>query len=392
MRVLHILDWLSRGGVEVLELDVCRNARANGLELTFVATGGGDLEDDFRLSGAEFIRLQRRFPLDASLILQLRKIIKERGIQVVHSHQAVEGLHAYFATVGTQTKRVLSFHGGIVLDAKNRHTLRFLIPRVDANVAVGIDFLNYLRAEGGFHTNGNFVVILNGVDPRRLQSANRKLRAELDLSDEDLLFGMVANFYSEPRKDQMTVCRALPALFTRAPKIHFAFVGGFSTPTPQMYTDCVSYCRQHGISDRVHFLGRRSNIADVLGSLDVFVFSSLHEGLPIAVIEALMVGIPTVVSDIGPMLEVSDNGAYAQVFRAKDSDDLADKLIQLAEDPERRRQLGAKAKQWATQRFGIETYISNLIDLYSKLAHSKRDGTNTVINPANCKPHVDAHD
>ena len=89
MRVLHILDSLNRGGAEMLELDVCRNAAANGLDLTFVATGGGDLEWEFRGSGVEFIRLQRRFPLDPGLVWKIRQIIAERKIQVAHCQQPV---------------------------------------------------------------------------------------------------------------------------------------------------------------------------------------------------------------------------------------------------------------------------------------------------------------
>src|SRR4026207_2378542 len=92
-------------------LDVCRNAGAAGLDLTFVATGGGDLEEDFRQSGVEFIRLNRKLPVDLSLASQLRQIIKERAFPVVHSHQPVEALHLYLATRGLQTRRALTLHG-----------------------------------------------------------------------------------------------------------------------------------------------------------------------------------------------------------------------------------------------------------------------------------------
>lgn len=366
MRVLHTLDLLSRGGVETLELDVCRNARANGLELTFVAMGGGDLEDDFRHSGAEFIELQRRLPVDLKLIFRLRRIIKQRSIQVVHSHQAVEALHAYVATLGTNVKRVLSFHGGVVLDAKNRKALKFLIPRMNANIAVSEELLSYLKTER-FDTSRNFVVIQNAVDANRLQPAGRRLRTALGLSEDQLLLGMVANFYSNPRKDQITVCKALAALLNQAPNLHFAFIGGYSDPVPQMYTDCVNYCNQQNIASQVHFLGKRSDIPDVLSSLDIFVLSSRHEGLPIAVIEAFMMGIPTVVSDIPPLLEVCNNGAYALVFRAGNPDDLAHCLLRLVNDVALRRQLGARARRWALQQFGIEAYISRLSSLYIKL-------------------------
>ncbi len=117
MKVLHMLDSLNRGGAEMLVLDVCRNARANNLDLTFVATGGGDLEEDFRRSGAEFVRLQRRLPVDFRVVVQLRKLIRERNIEVIHSYQAVEGVHAYLASLGLAVKRVLSFQGYIP-DAK----------------------------------------------------------------------------------------------------------------------------------------------------------------------------------------------------------------------------------------------------------------------------------
>src|ERR671913_1827322 len=107
MRVLHILDSLNRGGAEVLALDLCRNARARGLELTFAATGGGDLEDDFRSSGADFVRLRRELPVDLNLAASLREIVRGRNVGVVHCHQAVEALHAYLPTRGTAAVRLV---------------------------------------------------------------------------------------------------------------------------------------------------------------------------------------------------------------------------------------------------------------------------------------------
>ncbi|HEX9918334.1 MAG TPA: glycosyltransferase family 4 protein, partial [Pyrinomonadaceae bacterium] len=192
---MHLLDSLNRGGAETLALDVCRNARAAGLDLTFAATGGGELEDDFRRSGAHFVRLSRRAPLDLKLTGQLRRLIEEREIEVVHCHQAVEALHAYLATRGRRgrrIRRVLSFHL-CAADAKNRLALKFLAPRMDANIAVSRELLACLGAEGGFATAKNFHVVYNGVDAARLQTTTGTsdlLRAELKLAAGDLLLGM----------------------------------------------------------------------------------------------------------------------------------------------------------------------------------------------------------
>ncbi|MGI8654403.1 MAG: glycosyltransferase [Pyrinomonadaceae bacterium] len=367
-RVLHVLDTLARGGAQMLMLDVCRNASANNLKLTLVATGGGDLEKDFRASGVDFISLPRRSPLDLKLIAQLRKIIRERRIQIVHSHQAVEALPAYLATLGTGVKRVLSFHGG-AFDTRNRMALNFLVPRMDGNISVSKGYLARLEEAEKFNVKKNFRVIHNGVDAKRLDAANRRrpLRAELDLSDSDLLLGMTGNFYPIVKKDQLTICKALPQVFASAPHAHFAFVGGRSGTAPELFDDCVNYCREQGIDDRVHFLGKRSDVADVLASLDIFCFSSLEDTFGIAVVEAMMMGLPVVVSDIPPLIEVSGAGIYARTFRVQDADDLAQKLLQLIKDESARRELGAKAKKWALQEFGIDTHIARLNNLYKDI-------------------------
>ena len=69
---------------------------------------------------------------------------------------------------------------------------------------------------------------------------------------------------------------------------------------------CVEFLREKRIADKVHFLGGRSDVPDILDALDVFVFSSLHEGLPVAVSEAMLAKVPMIVSDIEPLLEASD--------------------------------------------------------------------------------------
>jgi glycosyltransferase involved in cell wall biosynthesis len=368
IKALHILDSLNRGGGETMMLDVCRNAKASGLDLTFVATGGGDLEDDFRNSGVEFVRLQRKLPIDLSLALALRGIVKERGIQVVHSHQPVEALHLYLATRGDQTKRALTIHG-VYPGARNELALKFVLPRTDATAVVSRNLQNQLEEN---HSLGSSkcLVVYNGVDPVRLQSSGRNLRTELAIAEDEILLGMVGNFQPVAEKDQLTVCRALPQLFARVPRSRFVFVGGRSEAAPQLFDDCVEFCRKQNIADRVHFLGKRADIPSVLSSLDVFVLSSLREGAPISVIEAMMVGVPAVLSDIPALREISDEGKYALLFQTGDEDDLAAKLISLANDRAEHSRLVSIARQWSLEQFGIETHIANLKKLYESLTTS----------------------
>jgi glycosyltransferase involved in cell wall biosynthesis len=367
MKVLHILDSLNRGGAETLVLDVCRNARAHGLDLTFAATGGGALEEEFRHSGVEFVRFARRLPVDPKLVADLRHLFRRRGVRIVHTHQAVEALHAYLAARGTAARVVLSFHL-CTADAKNRRALRWLAPRVAANVAVSRDLLACLRTQARLDTTRNFHVVHNGVDAERLAPAGHDLRAELRLAPDELLLGMVGNFYADARKDQLTVCRALPRVFEAVPRARFVFVGAHASDAPQAFDECVRFCRAAGIAERVHFLGARADVADVLRALDLFVFSSRRDSFGVAVVEAMMTGVPVVVSDIGPLLEVTGDGAHASVFRTGDADDLAQRLIELLRDDGRRAELGARGQAWARGEFGIGRHIARLRELYEALA------------------------
>lgn len=348
----------------MLILDVCRNASANYLDISFAATGGGDLETDFKNSGIDFFRLKRRLPVDYSVIRKLREIIRANEIDIVHAHQAVEGIHAYLACRGTKAKLVLSFHGYIP-DAKNRLVLKFLIPRTAANIAVSHEFLKWLSEKDKLDTSKNFRIIYNGIDEKRLAGSGKNFRNELNLPTDSLLFGMTGNFYAAPRKDQMTVCRALPEFFRRVPNAHFVFVGRKEENSD--YEKCVQFCEENKIVDKVSFLGRREDVADILRSLDVFVLSSQHESFGIAAVEAMLAKTPAIVSDIEPLLEVSGDGKFAAVFQTKTPAELSGQMIRLAENKNERWDLAEKAFAFAKDNFSIEAHLRELKKLYTQV-------------------------
>lgn len=368
MKILHFLDSLNRGGAETQALDVCRNAKDYGFDMTAVTAQGGVLEQDFAASGAEFIRLRRKFPIDLYLASQLRKIIKDRRIEIVQGYQAVDGIHLYLATRGLKNvKKVLSFQGGTLYDWKNRQTLLFLIPRMDANIVVSQGLKELHEKFDRFDTR-NFTVIYNGADTKRLAPSGKSLRAELGLPDNSLIIGMVGNFYREDRrKDQMTVCHALPKVFAEIENAHCIFAGRIETGGEDKFADCLNFCIENKITERVHFLGGRSDIPDILDALDVFVLSSYREGLPVAVSEAMLAGVPLILSDIEPLLEVSDNGNCAEIFSAGNADELAEKILKLLKNRDLRADLANRALNFAQKNFSIEAHLRKLRELYTKL-------------------------
>lgn len=370
MKILHFLDTVNRGGAETLVLDVCRNAKKAGMEIFFAHAGGGALENDFRGSGAKYFRLNRRFPFDIFLISDLRKIINDNKIEIIHTHQAVEAMHAVAAVLGTRAKVVFTHHG-IVPDKKNLIATKFLLGRVAHNILVGKESKSVYERDFNFRFPHHTSVIYNGVDEQRLKPSNKDFRKEIRVSNDVLLIGMIGNFYAEPRKDQMTFCRALPKIFAELPNANCVFAGKIFEGAEEKFDECAQFCRKHKIFEKVHFLGARNDVPDILDALDVFVCSSLAEGLPIAVNEAMLVGIPTVVSDIPPLLEASNNGEFSEVFQTKNADALSEKVLKLLKDVNLREDLGSRALKFAHENFSIEAHLKNLRNLYEKILAKK---------------------
>ncbi len=162
---------------------------------------------------------------------------------------------------------------------------------------------------------------------------------------------MVGNFYRDPRKDQFTLCKALPQVFAEFPNANCVFAGGIENGAEDKMADCLNFCIENKIIEKVHFLGARSDVPDILSELDIFVFSSLHEGLPVAISEAMLAGVPLIVSDIEPLLEATANGAYGEVFPVKNAEALSEKILKLLRDDRSAQKFGGKSTSLRPRKF-----------------------------------------
>ena len=285
-------------------------------------------------------------------------------------YQPVEGIHLYFASRGLQVRKVLSFQG-FIADVKNKLAAGFLIPRMDANIVVSRGLKNWLENSDNLKFKNKLTLIYNGADSQRLLPCGNNLKKELGLSENTRLIGMIGNFYTDPRKDQLTLCQALPQVFQENGDVHCVFAGRIEDGNNPRYQMCVDFCVNSGIAEKVHFLGERTDIPDILKSLDIFIFSSLYEGLPVAATEAMLAKIPLIVSDIEPLLEISQNGEYTEVFPTGDENELAGKINKLLTNDILRREISERAFSFAGKNFSIEAHLEKLKDLYSSLVDQK---------------------
>jgi glycosyltransferase involved in cell wall biosynthesis len=240
---------------------------------------------------------------------------------------------------------------------------------MSANVFVGSAFLDLLCRRNQFKRIWPHWIIPNGVDPARLDGEISTLKHELRIDESVIVFGMVGNFARW--KDQLTICEALPTVFNQVPGAHFVFVGE-SVGGSRKMAECQSICREGGIASRVHFLGSRRDIPNIFRSFDCAVFSSFEDTFGLSVIEAMFLGVPVVISDIAPFLEVTDCGKRATVFKTGEKMDLACKLILVARSIGARKRIAKDSVNWALENYGIDAHLQRLVLLYRTLLSSPK--------------------
>ena len=127
-----------------------------------------------------------------------------------------------------------------------------------------------------------------------------------------------------------------------------------------------------GLANRVHFLGLRSDIPDVLGATDVFVLSSDWEGNPLSVMEAMASGLPIVSTDAGGVPTLFERGKEGFIVARGDAQALGNSMASLLRDRETRVSLGRAAARRAKQNFDVSTMVQAYEELYEKLVNLPR--------------------
>ncbi|MFZ0061785.1 MAG: glycosyltransferase [Pyrinomonadaceae bacterium] len=207
-------------------------------------------------------------------------------------------------------------------------------------------------------------VIYNSIDQATLVCQPHEaaaLRKDHNIPANGFVFLNVGRL--EPQKGQPVLLRAFQKVAADLPNTYLAFVGEGSQTKP-----LEALTAELGLTERVKFLGRRTDVGACLEMSDVFVFPSLFEGLPLAPIEAMLKSLPCIVTSIAPVLELFANGDTGVVVTPGSVDELAAAMRKVHSDPELRKRLGANARIKAVENFDSSTGLHAWEQLYRELA------------------------
>lgn len=369
MKVLLILFRPDERDSGTLALDICRNAARFGIDVAVAAYEAGELEEEFEIHASSYHRLESTSALDLNSAVRLRNVVRDRDVRVVHAFGIAEAFLARAATLGHRRgKRVLH-----LLDqhfdkpaASDRFGLRTAARMSDASLLPSRTAFSLLRG-AGIDTRKNFYFVPPGIDAVRCANGARTLRSDLGVSDDIILIGMKAPFDESSGVDQMTVCRALPKVLEKHGNARFLFAGPVHDGGEFILEECAEFCDEAGIGDRVFFVTDRTDADLAIAPMDLFVYSADNRAVPLSVAEAMILGVPSVVSDTDLLAEMTDGGKRAEIFVRGDENELANKLLSLIKSRKLREKRGKEAKEFAEANYSIDQMMMTLKTLWSEL-------------------------
>lgn len=365
VRVLWLVKGLGPGGAERLLV-----LAARGRDRAQVAVRVGyllphkvalvpDLEDE----DVPVACLGRAPLADPRWLLALRRSLIEEPVDVVHAHSPLAAVAArvVLRTLPRHRRPRLVTTEHSAWDGHGR-AMRWADAVTcgldDAHVAVS----QAVRASLPRRLRARSEVVLHGVDVAAAQRARRDrdaVRAELGIAADELVVGTVANL--RPVKGYPHLFAAARRVLDRHPGVRFVTVG----QGPQE-DEVRALHRELDLGEGVLVLGHRRDAVAIMGACDVFCLASLQEGLPVALMEALALGLPVVATGVGGITEVVDDGVEGLLVAPASPQALAEAILAVLGDEDLRRSMAAAAAERGAA-LSIDAAVASTEALYRQL-------------------------
>lgn len=369
-RVLRLITRLNIGGPARQALLLTR-ALAQDFP-TVLAAGRapaveGELTDDaVSVHRLPFVR-ELNLAMDVRAAHALRRLIQGGNYKLIHTHMAKAGALGRMVARTTRPvpRTVHTFHGHVLEGYFSSATQRAFI-EAERRLANGTDVLVVVSGEIrdsllelGIGRPEQFRVIPLGLDLGPFLRANAPsgdLRRRLGLDPTVPLVGIIGRLV--PIKDHSTLLRAV----ARLDGVHLAVIGD-----GELNADLRLQSAELGIERRVHFTGWMYDMPATVSDLDVVALSSLNEGTPVALIEALAAGRPVVATAVGGVAAVVVDGVSGLLVPAGTAVGMATSIRRLLDEPELARRLGAAGRDLVRQQFDQSRLVSDTRRLYDEL-------------------------
>lgn len=374
--ILYLHDVVDIGGAERSIFYLIKNlgypallGRKKFLPIIAIPSEG-PFTEDLKNLGIEIHFIDFPKPLNLNIFKKLKtiyklvRLIKSRNIDIIHSNGFRTNLYAGIA--GRITGRKVVWHARNLIDSERIDPDRLFIFLPHTLICL----TEAIRKR--FYKNGvpikKSIVIQNGVDTDEFnpEISGDSIRKEFNISKESPIIGITSRIV--PEKGHNIFLKAAKIVGDEFPDAKFLIVGSHISKEYSWWTEYIKkFTEEIGISEKVIFTGFRRDLPQLLSAMDIFVLASHAEPSGRTHLEAMSMAKPIVATRSGGTSEIAVNGETAILVEPNDYKSMADTIISLLKNPERRILMGRKARERSEQTFSIKKNVRETENLYLQL-------------------------
>ena len=327
---------------------------------------GRTLREDVRRVALRFLQKEINPVLDLLAVGELARLMRREQFDIVHCHSSKAGLIGRLAARAAGVRTVVftvqgwSFYGQG--DGKSRKAFVALERTMSRLTTMFVcvarhDYENGLSNR--IAPESKLTVIENGVVNNVVRDGQKRVLRELGIGKSDLVVGMVGRLSRQKQPLRfLEIARRLGG--TRG-DVKFVLVGNGPLRGP-----CEAFIRENGLEQRVHLLGERHDVPDLLGAMDIFVLPSAWEGLPLSIMEAMFARLPVVASRVCGNPELVRDGFTGYCVEQGDLESYVERIRYLMEHEAVRREFGENGYAEAERRFSERSMVERYAELFER--------------------------
>lgn len=366
--VLQYVETSGPGGAETVLLNIAKHLNRVRFEPSVVLHRSDWLHQSLKKEEIATEIIPSTHSWDIPFLMKFIGYCRRHKIDLIHSHLFGANLYSSLAGAILRIPVIATFHNELFFQGRLERFLKLKAMLIRKFAARMVFVANYMQDEYIRHLNfpaNKISTVYNGVETgfKIKQDEISSLKKELDIGDDNLVAGHVANFRAP--KGHRYLVESAAIVVKRIPNAIFLLIGdeGDGTIKKEIENSIIEF----GLQGNFRLLGFRKDVEKLLQLIDVFVLSSTSEGLPLSVIEAMACSRPVVATNVGGLPEIIVPNSTGFLAEPRNSEALAEKLILLLENTALRAEMGNAGRKLVEDKYSMRTMIKNYQDLYEEM-------------------------
>lgn len=362
-KICHLISGDLWAGAEVMAFYLLNGLNKRpGLELCVILFNHGRLSEALENAGITIYVIDESKQSFPAIVRKAATIIRKWAPHIIHSHRYKENILSYLISITLKKRPALisTQHGlpenydgspSLISRLKSKANYQLLASRFDRMVAVSQDVKESLIINYGFQEKRVFVIHNGIVVPDTPPDCRVK---------DHFLIGSAGRFF--PVKDYLFMVEVAREVVKKSNKIRFELAG----EGPQL-GDIQRLINKYGLEQYLILRGFLHDMSSFYQELDIYMCTSLHEGIPMSVLEAMAYRLPTIAPKVGGLKEIITDGIDGYLLNDRNPQVFSDRCLLLYENQTLRQKMAHAAREKIIQEFSTKRMVENYMDIYKQI-------------------------